>query len=165
MALQARLARMRKLVQVEADALPDRPASPEVVSHGADEESGSVSLENTQPASKKDTSNDTNTATKGLRPAANEGADRRYIWVKDAASSFNPNLDSMQLSTAPPDTAELPVTDLQRGDLASARHGYSPLKGVAKYPYKYCKSDRTVMQDIASTFFDNERIWNREWDL
>jgi hypothetical protein len=165
MALQARLARMRKLVQVDADALPDRSASPEVVSHGTDKESGGVSLENTQPASKQDTSNDTDTATKGPGPAADESADRRYVWVKDAKSSFNPNLDSMRLSTAPPDSAELPATDIQRGDLASALHGYSPLRAVAKYPYKYCKSDRTIMQDIASDFFDNEKIWNREWDL
>jgi hypothetical protein len=133
MALQARLERMRKLVQVEADALPDRPASPEVVSNSTDDESGGVSLESTQadvPASK----HDTDTATKGPRPAADESADRRYVWVKDAESSFNPNLDSMRLSTAPPDTAELPVTDLQQGDLAPAHHSYCPLKAIAKYP-------------------------------
>jgi hypothetical protein len=168
MAMLARLERMRKLVQVEADALPDRLGSPEVVSHGIGVESGGVSLENTQPdalASKQHTPNKTDTAIKTPRPAADESADRRFVWVKDAESSFNPNLDLMRLSTAPPHSAEIPVNDLQRGDLASARHGYSPIHAIAKYPYKYCKSDKKLMQAIASAFFDDKKVFKREWDL
>jgi hypothetical protein len=138
MALQARLERMRKLVQVEADAISDRPASPEVVSHGTDSGSGGVSLENAQPeipASKQGTSNETDTAIKGPRLATGENEERRFIWRKDAESSYNPGgLDSMRLSTAPPDTAGLAVTDLQRGDLVSARHGYSPINAIGKTP-------------------------------
>jgi hypothetical protein len=159
---------MRKLVQVEADALPDRPVSPEVVSHGIGVESGGVSLENKQPhapASKQYTPNETDTAIKTARPAADESADRRFVWLKDAESSFNPNLDPMRLSTAPPDSAEMPVNDLQRGDLASARHAYSPIHAIAKYPYKYCKSDKKLMQTIASASFDGQKVFKREWDL
>jgi hypothetical protein len=169
MALQARLERMRKLVQVDAAALPDRPASPEVASHGTDLESGGVSLKNVQPdvlASKQDTSNETDTATKVPRSATCENEERRFTWRKDAESSYNlAGLDSMRLPTASPDAAGLPASDLQRGDMASARHGYSPLNAIAKYPYKYCKSDRDLMQKIASTFFDDKKIWKREWDL
>jgi hypothetical protein len=61
------------------------------------------------------------------------------------------------------DAAWLPVSDLQRGDLASPRHHFTPIQALAKYPYKYC--NKIHMQDIASAFFDQGKFWQREWDL
>ncbi|KAL1796080.1 hypothetical protein ACET3X_006304 [Alternaria dauci] len=165
----ARLQRLRRFVQADLDALPDRPVSPQrepepepKPDHASSNSSSGVSLENIPPgssASKQTSSNETATAIK--TPLA-ENIERRYVWIKDAYSSFNPNLDSMRLSTAP-SPAPLPVTDLQRGDLASPRHHFTPIQALARYPYKYC--NKSHMQDIASAFFDQGKFWQREWDL
>jgi hypothetical protein len=136
-----------------------------------DDESGGVSLQETDMlASKQSTANETETDPSIKELHASNSIERRFFWVRDTASSFSPNLDSMRISTdsmhistAPPSAAELPVTDLQRGDLASAKHHYTPIHALAKYPYKYC--NKSLMQDIAYAFFDQGKFWNREWDL
>jgi len=172
-----RLQRLRRFVQTDLDALPDRPVSPQPEpnpEHKPDHASyndsiGGVSLENAPPnapASKQGSTSKIDTSIKA--PPAVENTERRYVWVKDADSSFNPNLDSMRLSTASApaprtDAAGLPATDLQRGDLASPRHHFTPIQALSKYPYKYC--DKSHMQDIASAFFDQGKFWEREWDL
>jgi hypothetical protein len=143
MASSKRLERLRNLAQPALVALPDRLID--------DDESGGVSLQAPDMLdSKQGVSNETH---------AIDTPERRFVWLKDAASSFNPNLDAMRISTA----AELPATDLQRGDLTPARHHYTPIQALAKYPYKYC--NKSLMQDIASAFFDQGKFWNREWDL
>ncbi|KAI4671084.1 uncharacterized protein J4E88_009482 [Alternaria novae-zelandiae] len=173
----ARLQRLRRFVQTDLDAVPDRPVSPQPEpnpepksDHASFNDcTGGVSLENAPPntpASKQTSTSKIDTSIK--TPPAVENTERRYIWVKDADSSFNPNLDSMRLSTASApaprtDAAGLPATDLQRGDLASPRHHFTPIQALSKYPYKYC--DKSHMQDIASAFFDQGKFWQREWDL
>ncbi|KAI4706462.1 hypothetical protein J4E89_008880 [Alternaria sp. Ai002NY15] len=173
----ARLQSLRRFVQTDLDALPDRPVSPQPEpnpepkpDHASyDNSTGGVLLENAPPnapASKQDSTSKIDTSIKA--PPAVENTERRYVWVKDADSSFNPNLDSMRLSTASApapgtDAAGLPATDLQRGDLASPRHHFTPIQALSKYPYKYC--DKSHMQDIASAFFDQGKFWQREWDL
>ena len=153
----ARLQRLQRFVQVDLDTLPDRPISPRRESkpepepnHANSNSSGGVSLRDIPPDS----------------PV--ENTERRFVWIKDAYSSFNPNLDPMRLSTAQApaprtDAAGLPVSDLQRGDLASPRHHFTLIQALAKYPYKYC--NKIHMQDIASAFFDQGKFWQREWDL
>ena len=153
----ARLQRLQRFVQVDLDTLPDRPSSPRRESkpepepnHANSNSSGGVSLRDIPPDS----------------PV--ENTERRFVWIKDAYSSFNPNLDPMRPSTAQApaprtDAAGLPVSDLQRGDLASPRHHFTPIQALAKYPYKYC--NKIHMQDIASAFFDQGKFWHREWDL
>lgn len=173
----ARLQRLRRFVQTDVDAIPDRPVSsqsepnpePKPDHASYNDSTGGVSLENTPsnpPASKQIPASNVDTLTK--TPPAVENTERRFVWVKDADSSFNPNLDSMRLSTATApaprtDAAGLPVTDLQRGDLASPRHHFTAIQALSKYPYKYC--DKSHMQDIASAFFDQGKFWQREWDL
>ncbi|KAG9384768.1 hypothetical protein A1F94_004315 [Pyrenophora tritici-repentis] len=163
MASSARLNRLRRLIEPDLNVLPDRPASSDPVPDSDDD--GRVLLEPTAshaPESKPTAPSKADMTTKA--PAAN--TDRRFIWVKDAESSFNPNLDSMRLTTAPspPSGAtKLPAIDLQCGDLASARNHYTPIQALAKYPYKYC--NKIHMQDIASAFFDQGKFWEREWDL
>ncbi|KAI4944280.1 hypothetical protein J4E91_008837 [Alternaria rosae] len=173
----ARLQRLRRFVQTDVDAIPDRPVSPQSEpnpepkpDHASyNDSTGGVSLENTPPnppASKQIPASNVDTRIK--TPPDVENTERRFVWVKDADSSFNPNLDSMRLSTATApaprtDAAGLPVTDLQRGDLVSPRHHFTAIQALSKYPYKYC--DKSHMQDIASAFFDQGKFWQREWDL
>ena len=168
MASLARLDRLRKLHQPDLEALPDRSPSPTADPASTDDDaSGGVLLEPTAshvPGNKQTASNGADACIKAS-PAGTP--DRRFIWVKDAESPFNPNLDSMQLKTTHPPPplgiTKLPAIDLQRGDLASARNHYTPIQALAKYPYKYC--DKSLMQDIASAFFDKGKFWEREWDL
>ena len=169
MASSARLERLQKLIQPDVDALPDRHMDPEPISD--DDDSGGVSLEDILlelSAHVQDTPLENDASMNPSSSAAvvtTENAEQQFIWMEATPSSFNPNLDSMRISTppAPPTTAELPTNDLQRGDLASARHGYTPIHALAKYPYKFC--NKAQMQDIASAFFDQGKFWEREWDL
>lgn len=62
-----------------------------------------------------------------------------------------------------PQRIKLPVTDLQRGDLASPRYHFTPIQALAKYPYKFCGRD--LLQQVASAFFDQGKFWKREWEL
>jgi hypothetical protein len=173
----SRLQRLRNFIQTDVDALPDRPVSPQPEpkpdpksDHASDNQStGGVSLEDAPlipPASKQTSTIRIDSPIKTPPPV--ENTERRFVWVKDADSAFNPNLDSMRLSTAPvpvprTDAAALPVTDLLPGDLASPRHHFTPILALSKYPYKYC--NKSHMQDIASAFFDQGKFWQREWDL
>ena len=169
MAFSARLERLRNLVQADVDALPDRAVSPEAAFESAshDEGSGGVSLnfDQSQTSTIKQTSpTETNSPVKEGCAAADveASAERRFVWVKDAESSFNPG--PLRQSVKPPKaTTRLASTDLHRGDLTSARHHFTPIQALAKYPYKFCNKDH--MQDIASAFFDKGKFWEREWDL
>ncbi|KAF7678880.1 hypothetical protein GT037_002628 [Alternaria burnsii] len=171
----ARLQRLQRFVQVDLDTLPDRPTSPRRESkpepepnHANSNSSGGVSLRNMPPDSPASKQISPNWTVAAIKTPPTENTERRFVWIKDAYSSFNPNLDSMRPATsqAPAprtDAAGLPVSDLQRGDLASPRHHFTPIQALAKYPYKYC--NKIHMQDIASAFFDQGKFWQREWDL
>ena len=167
MAAAARLERLRKLVQADVDALPDRNMSPQWGVTGDDDEAtGGVSLEPQQlqpPTGKQTSTNGADTYLKEAQSNNKENPERRFVWVKDAESSYNPKTASMRPATAPPPASALPVTDLQRGDLVSARHCFTPILALAKYPYKFCNQNH--MQEIASAFFDQGKFWQREWDL
>lgn len=163
----ARLERLRKLVQADVDALPDRPVSPH--SGSDDEGSGGVSLEPDlprpiSPSNKQIVSNETDSS---IKPApepitTDDDSERRFLWLKDAKSSYNPKPLSMP-PTSPPEAPNLPSTTRQRGDLASFRQDFTPIQALAKYPYKFCNKSNS--QDIASAFFDQGKFWDREWDL
>ncbi|KAF1938385.1 hypothetical protein EJ02DRAFT_473964 [Clathrospora elynae] len=164
MASPARLECLRRLVQADLDALPDRPVSPDHQDTGC----AGVSLEQSEiPISIQDAPSETDSLIKEAHPALEEPSDSRFVWVEGTEISYKPNLNSMRHSTAPPTTAAktttLAVTDLQRGDLASARHHFTPIQALAKYPYRFCNLD--YKQTIASTFFDGGKFWQREWDL
>ena len=171
----ARLQRLQRFVQVDLDTLPDRPSSPRRESnpepepnHANSNSSGGASLRNIPPDSPASKQTSPNQTIAAIKTPPIENTERRFVWIKDTYSSFNPNLDSMRPSTAQApapltDAAGLPVSDLQRGDLASPRHHFTPIQALAKYPYKYC--NKIHMQDIASAFFDQGKFWEREWDL
>ncbi|KAF2854938.1 hypothetical protein T440DRAFT_386696 [Plenodomus tracheiphilus IPT5] len=170
----ARLERLRKLAQEDIDALPDRPApvAPAPASH--DESHGGVALEPEQtqvpPFPTRHKPIVTHEADRSIKPAAAKATtppnanntDRRFVWVKDAESSYNPKTTSMP-PAALPQTTKLPVTDLQRGHLASPRDHFTPIQALAKYPYKFCNQEHS--QEIASAFFDQGKFWTREWEL
>jgi hypothetical protein len=40
---------------------------------------------------------------------------------------------------------------------------FCPLLAVTKFPYKFVKKES--MQQIATAFFDEGKIWNREWEV
>lgn len=101
-----------------------------------------------------------------FRPAstpAAENTDRRFVLMKGTASAYNPG--TMLTSTAPPKApSKLPPTDLHQGELVAPHHRFTPIKALAKYPYSFCEN-KARSKDIASTFFDKGKFWNREWDL
>jgi hypothetical protein len=159
----SRLERVAKLIQLDINALPDRAVPPQLAPASDDDESGGVSLEQTQPlstGSSKQPANDASTNTAPVTAQAPANTDRRFVLVQGAVSSYNPG--TMRTSR-PSKASPLPSIDLNRGDLAAARHRFTPIQALAKYPYKFC--DRAHSQDIASAFFDDGKFWAREWDL
>jgi hypothetical protein len=151
MASKSRLERLGKLLQSDINALPDRVED--------NDESGGVSLEQPPPstAPSKQAANDSPTK------AVPANADRRFILVKDAVSSYNTGTMRSSSSAPPKPSSQLPAIDLNQGDLVAARHHFVPIHALAKYPYKYC--DIAHSQDIASAFFDEGKFWKREWGL
>lgn len=53
--------------------------------------------------------------------------------------------------------------DPRTGDPAPLGINFSPLLGIIRFPYKFVS--KVYMQPIASQFFDQEKVWNRGWDL
>lgn len=167
MATAARLRRLRELMQLDINALPDRPSSPEQAVSD-DDEPGGVSLEPPSPpqldntSSKQTVYNATHSFTKPANVTA-EHLDRPFVWIPDAGSSCNANVTSHLSASEKSITAKPPTTALHRGHLASARQHFAPIHALARYPYKFC--NKSCSQDIASFFFDQGKFWEREWDL
>lgn len=158
MASSARLERLRKLVQVHVDALPDQSVSD-------NEGTGRVSLEPPQFATSTTPLTNTDSPTKEAIVAATDtGAnpERPFVCVEGAESLYNPRPMSAP-SKLPKLATKLAVTNLRRGDLVSAQQHFTPIHALAKYPYKFC--NRAHKQDVASAFFDQGKFWEREWDL
>lgn len=159
MASAARFERLRKLVQRDLDALPDRSLTDPIVSDS--DTSGGIALEAANVPFKHPE------AVVQPQPASapittEQNTDRRFVLLKDADSSYHPK--SVPNSTATPKpTAPLPPNNLNRGDLGSATQHYSPIVALSRYPYKWY--NKTHSQDIASAFFDLDKFWAREWDL
>lgn len=53
--------------------------------------------------------------------------------------------------------------DSRKGEPAPLGLGFCPFTAVTKFCYKFVK--REFQQPIATAFFDEGKIWNREWDL
>lgn len=166
-----RLEQLRELIEADIDDLPDRPTLLDLSDDSSDS-SGGVLLEPNlldMPSNERITIEQKNALQKTASSATTtlpvENAGRRFVWVKDAPSSFNPSLDSLRLSSPPPvpSVAEPPTTGLQRGDLSTAHHQFTPIQALAKFPYVYC--NKSHMQDVASAFFDQGKFWKRVWDL
>lgn len=159
-----------------SQALPDRPVTPEPAP-GIDEDgSGSVSieglsLENSPPkpaiaaatvASKqplaapppKPTPAPPVLAVTAVPTDLTEAnTDRRFVWIEEAASSWNPNPMAQPTTTS----------GLKVGDLAPVHYHFGSIQALSKYPYKWC--NKAQMQEIASASFDNNKFWERAWDL
>ncbi|KAJ4340925.1 hypothetical protein N0V95_007379 [Ascochyta clinopodiicola] len=161
MASAARLQRLRKLTQVDVDALPD--LAPEPAFDDSDV-SGGVPLEPLIDTPSEQTAADSR-QPRPEQTTDEPNTDRRYLWLKDTESSYNPiSMLKSPINTATPKpSAALPATNLKRGDLASTRLHFTPIQALGKYPYKFC--NKTNSQDIASAFFDQGKFWAREWDL
>jgi len=162
MASAARLERLRKIVQQDLDALPDRPSIGPIVSDS--DTSGGIALEVIDAPSKQpEAIVQTPPESVPITSAAN--TDRRFVLLKDAESSYNPKSmpKPAATDTTPKPAAPLPSKNLHRGDLGSATQHYSPVLALSRYPYRWC--DKTHSQDIASAFFDQGKFWAREWDL
>lgn len=161
MASAPRLERLRKIVQANLDALPDLAIEPIVSDSDA---SGGVALEPAADCCSKQT-----TAAPGgaqLEPITTAlNTDRRYVWLENAESSYNPSSMTQYPTTITLSkrAVVLPSVNLHRGDLAPATQHFTPIQALARYPYKWC--NRLHSQDIASAFFDEGKFWTREWDL
>ena len=53
--------------------------------------------------------------------------------------------------------------DSRNGDPAPLGFNFCPFTAVTKFCYKFVRKD--LQQPIATAFFDEGKIWNREWDL
>ncbi|UPX18159.1 uncharacterized protein EKO05_0008469 [Ascochyta rabiei] len=158
MASAARLQRLRKLTEADVDALPELAPDPTFDHSDVSRRVEREPLIDGQPAADP------------IQPlptpiTVQPNTDRRYVWLKDANTSYNPvsMLKSPVNTAAPKPSAALPATDLNRGDLASSQLHFTPIQALAKYPYRFC--NRAYSQDIASAFFDQGKFWAREWDL
>lgn len=159
----ARLKRLRSILQPHLDALPDRTPTESILSHS--DASGGVPLDLADAPSKQPPPAPLTPQPEPAPIPDNLNTDRRFVWLNDAHSSYNPApMPNRVVSTQPPHApAPLPATNLHRGDLGSATHHYSPIVALSKYPYKWC--NKNLSQPIASTFFDQAKFWAREWDL
>ncbi|KAL6705229.1 hypothetical protein ACN47E_007189 [Coniothyrium glycines] len=160
----ARLERLRELVQVHVDALPDRAVTPQAeVSTGSDSDGGVPLDPQLQPNDNHftplGTDHDSNTAP----PSNADLSDQWAAWLDNIESSNTTNLETKQQPTAAPTASSAPVTGLQQGHLTAPDQLFTPIQALARYPYKFC--DKTHMQDIASIFFDAGKFWEREWSL
>ncbi|KAF2128734.1 hypothetical protein P153DRAFT_403603 [Dothidotthia symphoricarpi CBS 119687] len=163
MASSSRLDRLRQLVQSDLGALPDRSPSP-AEAFSDDDAPGGVLLEpQLADMTSKQTALPSAAKATNQTTAPDANVDRRFVWVQGAESSYNPSLMSHSSPPAKPAISKLPVTTLVRGHLASARHHFTPIQALAKYPYKFC--NKSHMQPISSAFFDQGKFWEREWDL
>ncbi|CBX96780.1 hypothetical protein LEMA_P099110.1 [Plenodomus lingam JN3] len=170
MALSTRLERLRKLVQEDVHALPKKSAP--LVPGPASDEHGGLALEPEQSqapwlpdSSKRVVATDEAdcSAKPAVKPTiSDDKPDRRFVWLQDAQSSYNPNSTSMPPASLPQPT-KISTTHLHRGDLVSPRYHFTPIQALAKYPYKFCSRDTS--QGIASAFFDQGKFWEREWEL
>ncbi|OAL44821.1 hypothetical protein IQ07DRAFT_649015 [Pyrenochaeta sp. DS3sAY3a] len=167
MAASERLERLRNKLHAEVNALPDRAPSPDLLLSSDEDDSGGISLEplSTQipvdnPVSTADAVPPIDEEVPQQDPIAD--TERRFVWIKDAPSQAKPNSLPSNIGVPAP-SCKLPVTDLQRGDLASNRHQFCPIQALAKFPYKFC--NKVHMQAVASAFFDHGKFFEREWDL
>lgn len=53
--------------------------------------------------------------------------------------------------------------DPHQGELAPFGLNFSPFLAITRLPYKFLK--RQFLQPVASVFFDEGKIWQREWDM
>jgi hypothetical protein len=158
----ARLAHLQTLAEQDLQALPDRPLTPD-----EDDTGGGVSLENVVSPDIKvpEDIKPAPAVPKAESPPATESpaqeiTDKRFVWLKGAASSYNLG-SAPKLSPLP--TVKLTPTTLGKGDLTSPDQAFTPIAALAKYPYKFCNQSNS--QDIATAFFDGGKFWAREWDL
>lgn len=55
------------------------------------------------------------------------------------------------------------ILDPRKGEPAPIGTSFCPFLAIAKFPYKYV--DSSFRQPIATAFFDEGKIYNRQWDL
>lgn len=153
MAPATRLQRLQKLVQADINALPDRSVAqppPQIPASNAADSRGGVALQPEQTDAPP-------------RPHHSKPT-RPYHAVRAPNSPLpHPPKNPAMSPPCPPKPTALPPASLQRDQLASARHHFSPIKGLSKYPYRYF--EKPIAQDMASAFFDKNKFWEREWDL
>ncbi|KAH8716877.1 hypothetical protein GQ44DRAFT_624633 [Phaeosphaeriaceae sp. PMI808] len=157
MASPSRLKRLRKFVQADVNALPDRTVPRRPAAETDLDDSGGVSIGITEP-SKHSTVN--NLKPPSIITPIEISTESPYVSVKESASSHNTRTTQLSMTT-PNAATPLAATDLQQGEAVSGC--FTPFRAVSKYPYNFCK--KSVSKDIASAFFDQGKFWKREWDL
>lgn len=169
--LNARLARLNKLVQSDLAALPDRTFAPPQAtgtqSASDDDTPGGILLVDDATSKQSTPALAPAPDTRNLAPSNSEPSstaalsvneERRFVWIEGATSSFN--LAPMPKPVARP--VQLPPTTLAQGEIADQK-SFAPIVALSRYPYKYCIREHS--QNIASAFFDAGKFWAREWDL
>ncbi|KAF2660903.1 hypothetical protein K491DRAFT_688019 [Lophiostoma macrostomum CBS 122681] len=161
-AMAGRFARLQTLVENDLKALPDRPPTPD------EDTGGGILLDDEVPQNPTATEQvqhapaepETSSPSAAVESPQQEATEKRFVWLKGAASSYNLG-SAPKLSPLP--AVKLAPTRLTKGDLTSPEEAFTPIQALAKYPYKFCNQSNS--QEIASAFFDGGKFWAREWDL
>ena len=94
----------------------------------------------------------------GSTEAAKQEASQGEDWWNATPRIAQPPPPSVQhprMSTSTPIPGD--------GKVAPLGLNFCPLIPITKFPYKFVK--REFMQEIASAFFDEGKIWSREWEV
>lgn len=163
MASAARLERLRKLIQAEVDALPERSSVPIV--DGGDTPEGAVHEPPIDASSQQTTTGPPQLQAESTiqELSTNRWNTRTKVGRDTGCSHDSASIPTSVATTSLTLSAPLPATKLNRGDLAQAQQYFTPIQALAKYPYRFC--NRSHQQDVASAFFDQGKFWAREWDL
>ena len=146
----ATLSRAERLVAVLGkDSLPPKLPTSDTVSYD---------VANQQTETKE--------ATASTQPAEdlNEGHDWWNTAPQIPQSHFTANLTTALAVPAISNAGDTTYPfDPDYGKPAPLGVSFSPFLAVTKFPYKFVKKE--LLQPIASAFFDEGKIWNREWDM
>lgn len=166
--MQSRLDRLRKLVEPDLQALPERAASPEL---SDDDTGGGISLDTTasnvvelqadEQEQEQEQKKAEPKACFTAVPTKLEEAPEKLFLLKEGATSLHNVSAASEISKFP--SAALPPLHLSKGELSPAGQQFTPITAFSKYPYKFCNLSNS--QAIASAFFDAGKFWDREWDL
>ena len=85
--------------------------------------------------------------------------------ARNTTAHSHPNLQVPSIGSRDGNEASVSITKLDDrfGEAAPIGLSFAPLLAVAKFPYKFVA--KRFLQPVATAFFDQEKIWAREWDL
>ncbi|KAK8221394.1 hypothetical protein IWZ01DRAFT_39751 [Phyllosticta capitalensis] len=146
-AREALLESLFDLLEVEAQALPDRPSNPTPPTGAVEEpvEEALAHLNISQPETHIDSTT----------PAVVEDPVTYHESVSDDSES--------ETDIRPVEHTQGQRFDLSCGDYGPDGESYIYTSLASKFPYKFLSKD--FSDKVAKKFFDRNQFWNRSWDL